>query len=476
MKKLIFTVLLTLFAGALTSALTAAGDLESTTTLIPNDCPSYKEQVARMEQGNVDLLWVGDSITELWKDAGKDVWNRYYVERPAAAKMPRNAMNFGICGEQTGHVLWRLENAPMEKISPKMAVVMIGTNNLGYGWKPEETVTGIQAVVEKLRALYPNMKILLLEIFPRGHKADDGFRTLIEKTNAGLRAIYADGQVPNVTLYSIGDLFLEEDGTLSPNIMPDFLHPNADGYEIWASAVEPFIIEGLGEKPEILTPAPKEVHHDLFPKHCQALKERKDYSILMFGDSEISYWTLNSDPHHTYVWDKYYGSKGAVNLGVGGDTIPGLLWRYEHYPLDGIDPKLIIFEIGVNDITSIEAAKEDVAYGVRYMVKMMHQRWPKARVIAMACLPFQFKGNSKHGWRTFQAWVDDYNKIFPLYFRDLPYVTTVNICDLYLYPNGEANPDALFDDVHPSTLGFALWGERLNPLVEKLLREAEEEK
>ena len=459
---------LTFFLAAVSFA-AAAAELPLTAVPENRDCDLFRHQVAEIEKGNTDLLWVGDSITDFWDNAGIDVWNRYYVDKG------RNPLNFGISGDRTSQVIWRIDNAPMAKIAPKMIILMIGTNNLAHGDSPEDTVVGIQTIVDRLTALYPGAKLLLLEIFPRDAEPGTPLRALIGDANARLRAIYGAGQVPNVQLYSIGDLFLDRDGNLPESIMPDFLHPSAAGYEIWAEAVEPMVMEGLGETPETVIPKTSPLHDERYTKQVNRLKERQDYQILMCGDSIVGVWMSGPGTDRFPVWEKYYGSKGGMNLGVGGDIVSGLAWRMENYPLDGVNPKLIITEIGANDLTSCETPKEEVAFGVRVLIKKLHARWPKARFIAVACLPFQWEHNPNHDAMTFQAWIDDYNRVFPLYFRDLPYVTAVNISDLYVFPDGKYNPDVLYDSVHPNAVGCALWGERLNPLVEKLLEEYDRE-
>ena len=207
-------------------------------TLEDRNIERFQQQSARMEQGNVDLLFVGDSITHGWEGAGKDVWEKYYGNR--------NAMNFGIGGDRTGHVLWRLANSPLDKISPKMAVVMIGTNNIGHNSSsPEQTVQGIWQIVDRLKVQYPEMKILLLEVFPRGSTPDDNYRQQVNKINEGLRKIFVN--VENVQLLGLENLYLDENGVLPVSLMPDMLHPNAEGYEIWANAIEPMVKEALGE-------------------------------------------------------------------------------------------------------------------------------------------------------------------------------------------------------------------------------------
>lgn len=180
----------------------------------------------RVKKGNVDLLLIGDSITQGWEGAGKDVWKKYYE--------PRNAVNLGIGGDRTQHVLWRLDHGNVEGIQPKLAVLMIGTNNSGNN-TPAEIADGIKAIVAKLRTKLPQTKVLVLAIFPRGADKNDARRKVNEQTNA-LVAPLADGK--SVFYLDIGPKFLAADGTLSKDIMPDLLHLSPQGYEIWATAIE----------------------------------------------------------------------------------------------------------------------------------------------------------------------------------------------------------------------------------------------
>jgi len=191
---------------------------------------------ARVKQGNVDLLLIGDSITHGWEGGGKDVWNKFYGKR--------NAVNLGIGGDQTQHVLWRLDHGNIDGISPKLAVLMIGTNNAG-SHQPKQTAEGVKAIVEKLRTKLPETKVLVLAIFPRGADVKDELRQKNEKVNKVIAEL-ADGKM--VFFLDINEKFLEPDGTLSKTIMPDLLHPNAKGYEIWAEAIEPSVTKLMGEK------------------------------------------------------------------------------------------------------------------------------------------------------------------------------------------------------------------------------------
>lgn len=195
----------------------------------------------------IDLLFLGDSITAGWLGRDQEgrgpieVWERYYG--------PRNAADFGIGGDRTQHVLWRLDNGEAEGITPKVVVLMIGTNNLGAN-SDDEIVAGIEAIVAKLRDKMPDAEILLLGIFPRGEKpaTEDGqLNPIRERIRAiNLRLAKLDN-LEGVTFLDIGPRFLNADGTISKEIMRDFLHLTRKGYRIWADAIEPTLWSLLDE-------------------------------------------------------------------------------------------------------------------------------------------------------------------------------------------------------------------------------------
>jgi beta-glucosidase len=193
----------------------------------------------RVKKGNVDLLMIGDSITHGWEGDGAEVWKKYYEKR--------NAVNLGIGGDQTQHVLWRLENGNIKDISPKLAVIMIGTNNASDPHtSPDDIVAGVKAIVDKLRTKLPDMKILVLGIFPRGEDDNDAIRIVNMKANESIAKL-ADGKA--VFYLDIGDKFLDSDRKLPKEVMPDLLHPNAKGYTIWAEAMEPMVAKLMGDDP-----------------------------------------------------------------------------------------------------------------------------------------------------------------------------------------------------------------------------------
>lgn len=182
------------------------------------------------------VIFIGDSITQGWEGEGKEVWAKYYAHR--------NAVNLGIGGDRTQHVLWRLDNGNLDGLKPKAAVLMIGTNNSnGEDNTPEQIADGIAAIVKKLRAKLPDTKILLLSIFPRSENFSVQ-RGKLAMINQVIRR-QTDGK--NVVWVDFGHQFLNDDGTMPRSLMPDYLHLSKRGYEIWAEAVEEQLSGILGD-------------------------------------------------------------------------------------------------------------------------------------------------------------------------------------------------------------------------------------
>ena len=189
------------------------------------------QQLAR--QGSYDLAFIGDSITQGWEGRGKETWEKYYGDR--------KAINLGFSGDRTEHVLWRLTRGNAANLEPRVAVVMIGTNNTGHSMQqPGQVAEGVEAITERIRQQSPDTRILLLGVFPRGKDPMDAGRLNNVAINQSLRRLH-DGE--HIHYLDIGKAFLEADGTLSPSIMPDYLHLSREGYERWAAAIEPKIRE-----------------------------------------------------------------------------------------------------------------------------------------------------------------------------------------------------------------------------------------
>jgi lysophospholipase L1-like esterase len=192
------------------------------------------------KKGGVELLFLGDSITDAWGGTGRTGGNGAKIF--AKEFEPLGAANFGIGGDRTQHVLWRLQNGELDGIQPKALMLMIGTNNMGSD-SAEQIAEGVTAIVKEIQKRSPKTKVLLLGIFPRGEKPGPG-REKIKQTNA-IIAKLDDGKT--VKYLDIGDKFLQPDGTLSKDVMYDFLHLTEKGYQIWADAVKAPLLEMLGK-------------------------------------------------------------------------------------------------------------------------------------------------------------------------------------------------------------------------------------
>jgi lysophospholipase L1-like esterase len=195
--------------------------------------------VEEARRGGIDCLLMGDSITDWWRRAGLPVYEANFGDLRCA--------NFGIAGDRTQGVLWRMQNGELDGYSPKAMMLMIGTNNLSGRTTtpntPAEIAMGIATIVTTFRARFPYAKVLLLGVFPRGAESTNPYRESIRQINE-LIANLDDGE--HVRFMDIGDRFLAEDGSIPVEIMADGLHPTERGYEIWAEAVMPTFREMLG--------------------------------------------------------------------------------------------------------------------------------------------------------------------------------------------------------------------------------------
>ena len=188
-------------------------------------------------RNKVDLLMVGDSITHSWENGGKAVFEKYYAHR--------KTLNIGFSGDRTEHVIWRIQNGAVDDIQPKLAVIMIGTNNTGHRReKAAHTARGVERIIDELNLRSPNTKILLLGVFPRGATQDHPMRKINVEINEIISGL---SERKNVWYIDLSEKFLDSDGNLPKEIMPDSLHPNQKGYKIWAATIEPTIKKLLGE-------------------------------------------------------------------------------------------------------------------------------------------------------------------------------------------------------------------------------------
>ncbi len=193
----------------------------------------YKEVKRQLQNNPCDLFFVGDSITEGWEREGKQLWTELFL--------PLKAVNFGISGDRTDHVLWRMKDTKLATTTPpKYCVVLLGTNNIGT-WKgrqkTDDIVKGISEVCRTLAKKFPSTKIILMAVTPYGSDLSSPLRKQQEELNLKLRSL----KLPKTTFLSLNDKLLNPDGTQKKEYFRDNVHLTAAGYKVWADALLPLV-------------------------------------------------------------------------------------------------------------------------------------------------------------------------------------------------------------------------------------------
>lgn len=199
--------------------------------------------VALMKSRQPEIVMLGDSITHFWggepvggRRTGVDEWDRFFSGR--------RVVNLGYGWDRTENVLWRVTHGEFDNVSPKVVVVMIGTNNITLN-TPDEIAAGIAAICAELHRRSARTRILLLGIFPRGAAPDDT-RAKIDLVNARIARLAGRDAV---IYLDVGKAFLDADGSISKALMYDFLHPTATGYAVWAAAMKPTLMRLMDSAP-----------------------------------------------------------------------------------------------------------------------------------------------------------------------------------------------------------------------------------
>lgn len=186
----------------------------------------------------VRVVFLGDSITQGWEDAGADAWARDFA--------PLGALQIGVGGDRTEHVLWRLAQAPLTRLDPEVVVLMIGTNNASTGRDSGELIVrAIRAVVDTLLEQCPRARVVVLDIPPRGQRVNP-LRGLVLQVNQALSQVRWTDRVRFVR---VGDEFVRGDGSIDESAMPDHLHFSPAGYERWAHSIRPAVDAALAARP-----------------------------------------------------------------------------------------------------------------------------------------------------------------------------------------------------------------------------------
>lgn len=429
----------------------------------------HRAMVEVAQKGEAKLVFVGDSITHAFAgepdtgdnfhNRGKDTWDLYFGED--------KPLNLGISGDRTQHVLWRLDNGEMGKCKPKVAVVMIGTNNVNSN-TPDEIAAGVEAVCEKVQTLSPTTKVLLLGIFPRD-KPDSASRKSIAEINKQLASW---SPTHKVNYLDIGYAFLDAKGEISTEIMPDLLHPFAFGYRKWAMAMEPTLAKLMRRHPKTtLDPTNSAVvpvtqnrdyrNYDWQTRFELTKKYGREHKcrLAFIGDS-INHF-FGGPPvdrgltKPTPVWQAYYANRDAVDLGFGWDRTENVLWRLEQGEIDDMPLEAVSLMIGTNNF--FINTPEQIRDGVQAIVDKIRQKKPKAKILLIAIFP---RGEKP----------DDAGRLMAIKVNKLlepighqRNVTFLDFGAKFLEPDGTISRSMMGDFLHPTEKGYHVWGDAVEP-------------
>jgi len=440
-------------------------------------------QVLEQVRAHADtpLLLIGDSITQNYEKADppdedfRSTWDTFYGAR--------GALNLGFSGDGTQHLLWRLGHGEVDGLRPKVAVLLIGTNNTGWlQQSAEQTQLGIDAVVATIQQKLPDTHILLLgllpsDVSPEKSRAD-------AEVNRYLAERYGDN--PRVTYLDIGSIFLR-DGRLDTSRFYDTrfeppagaLHPDTAAQRLMAEAIEPTLARLLGEPPRLpmaqlgkgfntaLIPVPwlEQDSYDWIARHRGALATARTTKprVVMIGDSITHFWSglprgVRASGPQSWQW--LYGDTPVLNLGFGWDRTQNVLWRIRQGELDGLDPGWVVIHIGTNNLTGSEHARTntpaEVAAGVEAVVAQVRGRLPQAKVVLMGIFP-----RGRHAGDALRTPIAETNRLLAARFGSDPNVRFLDIGKRFLDKDGTL-PEALMPDTtHPSEAGYRIWAQAL---------------
>ena len=464
----------------------ASGQAPVNTAVVPAQqrgwAARHDEKVKAARAEKHDLLLIGDSITHnLDLPPFREVWAQFFA--------PRHALNLGYSGARTENILWNLRNGELDNQSPKVAVLLIGTNNSDDANYPivhtaEQIAEGTQAIVELLRDKLPQTRILLLRIFPRTNVYKSGNtergnvrqRFLTNQRASELAARLADGKL--VHYLDVNHVFLRLDGSIDPELMPDLLHPSPQGALAWARAMEPTLCELMGDANRdtaavdnsALVPVPKLENdcYDWYVRHAEVLKNKDQITpeIVMIGDSITHFWSgLPQGPMQNgpQAWQRLFGERRVLNLGFGWDRTQNVLWRLDHGEFDGLHPRWVVINIGTNNFSTTAHAQANtpaqVAAGIRAVCLRARSKSPESQIIVMGVLPRGAKPDDPYRIK-----IAELNKLLPE-LGQVPRITFLDIGERFLQPGGELPRSLMNDFCHPTEAGYAIWAEALAPLL-----------
>ena len=368
-------------------------------------------------------------------------------------------------------------------------MIEIGTNNVDEKNYPTrhtaaQLAGGIGAIIKRIREKLPDTKIIVLRCFPGSYDGalPTSHRAILERAS-DIVAQKADNR--HVFYCDVNYVFLNLDGSVNHDMMPDYLHPSPAGAKAWAQAMEPLLSKLMGDssrdndKPgnSAIIPATKleEDSYNWWDRHAEVLriKDSLDPEVVLIGNSITHFWgglPLLRDqygqlrkPNGPQSYAAVFGGYRVLNLGFGWDRTQNVLWRLDNGELDGLHPRTVIVDIGTNNTSQTEHARmntaAEIVAGIDAVCRRVRSKVPGARLVVMAVFPREKDPSSPR-----RLLIVEINKLLKTY-TDQNALSFVDIGPDMLEADGTFKPGMMLDFTHPGEKGYEVWGAHLKDIL-----------
>jgi lysophospholipase L1-like esterase/acetyl esterase/lipase len=442
----------------------------------------HAEKAGLLKNQKFDLLMIGNSITNNFeKPEYQPVWNRFFASR--------KAINLGTSGYRTENLIWEIQNLGLENQSPKVAVIEIGTNNIDEKNYPTrhtagQLAGGIETIVKLLREKLPSTKIIVLRCFPGcyGGPNPTSHRAILERASDIVSKL-ADGKT--VFYCDVNHVFLNMDGSINHDMMPDWLHPGVAGAKDWAQAMEPLLSELMGDSSRdadipvnsAVVPVSKleDDCYNWWDRHAEVLRVKDSINpeIVLIGNSITHFW--GGEPKLKYAdgkprkpngpnaWNSVFAGHRVLNLGFGWDRTQNVLWRLDHGELDRLHPRTVIIHIGTNNTSQTDNARmntpSEIVEGIRAVCLRVRSKVPGAHIVLMNIFPREEKPDHPR-----RILINEINGQLTQFARENN-IDLVDIGPQMLSPDGALSREIAGDFCHPTEKGYRIWAEAIRSFV-----------
>ena len=444
----------------------------------------HAEKAELLKTNKYDLLMFGNSITHNFeKPEYQPIWNQFFA--------PRNALNLGISAYRTENLVWEIQNLPLENQSPKVAIVEIGTNNIDEKNYPTrhtagQLAGGIETIVKLLREKLPQTKIIIMRCFPGcyGGPNPTSHRAILERASDIVSKL-----TDNKTVFycDVNHVFLNLDGSINLDQMPDWLHPSPAGAKAWAQAMEPLLSQLMGDTSRdtdiptntAIIPVSKLENdsYNWWDRHAEVLRVKDSINpeIVLIGNSITHFWGgepklkyadgKSRKPNGPNAWASVFANHRVLNLGFGWDRTQNVLWRLDHGEIDGLHPRTIIMHLGTNNTSETANARmnsaAEIVEGIRAVCMRLRSKVPGAHLVLMKVFPREEKPDHPR-----RILINEINKQLEVFARENG-IDLLDIGPKMLTPDGTLSKEIANDFCHPTEKGYQIWADEIRRFVDE---------